>query len=47
MILITALSKFNGVVTVIAGILLFKEKDWMKKIFIALMMFIGVILITI
>jgi len=47
MILITALSKFNGVVTVIAGILLFKEKDWMKKIFIALMMFIGVLLITI
>ena len=46
MIIITSLSKFKVVVAVLLGIVLFKEKDVLKKILISLLVFMGVLLIS-
>lgn len=46
MIIITSLSKFKVVVAVMLGIWLFKEKNVLKKILISLLVFAGVLLIS-
>lgn len=46
MIIITSLSKFKVVVAVLLGIALFKEKNVLKKILISLLVFAGVILVS-
>ena len=46
MIIITSISKFKVVVSVLLGIFLFKEKSVLKKILISLLVFAGVLLIS-
>lgn len=46
MIIITTLSKFKVVVAVLLGIFLFKEKSVLKKILISLLVFVGVLLVS-
>lgn len=47
MIIISVISKFKVVVTVLAGIIIFKEENVLKKILISLLVFVGVVLISI
>lgn len=46
MIIITTLSKFKVVVAVFLGIFLFKEKNVLKKILISLLVFVGVLMVS-
>ena len=46
MIIITTLSKFKVVVAVFLGIFLFKEKNVLKKMLISLLVFAGVLLVS-
>ena len=46
MIVISLVSKFKVIIAVLLGIVLFKEQNYWKKIMLALMMFAGIILIS-
>ena len=47
LITISVISKLKAVITVVAGIFIFKEKNILKKIIFSLIVVLGVILISI
>lgn len=46
MIIITSITKFKVVVTVILGVFVFKEKNILKKVLISLLMFAGILMLS-
>ena len=46
MIIITTISKFKVVISVLIGILLYKEKNVVKKLLISLLVFAGILLVS-
>lgn len=46
MIIISVISKFKMVVSVLLGLIFFKEENWLKKLMICLMIFAGILMVS-
>ena len=46
MIIISVISKFKMVVSVLLGLIFFKEDNWLKKLLICFMIFAGILMVS-